>query len=98
MEARINFIEREMKVIQQFPVIGIHQMAINYWAVAEICRQGIQDNEKVLAELLTENPVTESEFEEFQDILNTITSHIVFCEKTLYDVKIALNDIAWALN
>lgn len=98
MEARRNLTAREIKIMEQFPVIGMHQMAVNYWAAAAMCRQGIQNSEKVLAELLTENPITESEFEEFQEVLNEMISHVVFCEKTLYDVKIALNDIAWALN
>jgi hypothetical protein len=99
MKAKSKFTTHELKIMEQFPLIGVHQGAVNMLTAITLCRKGIKDSEHIIVELLeSSSPVTPSEFEEFQVVLNSMIDHAVFCENSLYEAKVALDEVKWALN
>jgi hypothetical protein len=99
MKAKSKLTAHELKIMEQFPLIGAHQIAVNMLTAITLCRRGIKDSEHVIVELLeSSSPVTPSEFEEFQVVLNSMIDHAVFCENSLYEAKVALDEVKWALN
>jgi len=99
MKAKSKLTAHELKIMEQFPLIGVHQIAANMLEAIALCRSGIKESEHMIAELLDgPSPATSSEFEEFQVILNSMVTHTAFCENSLYEAKVALDEVTWALN
>lgn len=99
MKAKVKFTARELKIIEQFPLIASHQIAVNMLDAITLCRKGIKESEHVITELLEgPSPETYEEFEEFQMVLNSMITHTAFCENSLYEAKVVLNEVKWALN
>lgn len=99
MKAKSKLTARELKIMKQFPLIASHQIAFNMLEAITLCRKGIKESEHIIAELLEgPSPETSEEFEEFQVILNSMVTHTAFCENSLYDAKVALDEVKWALN
>jgi hypothetical protein len=99
MKAKSKLTAHELKIMEQFPLIGVHQIAANMLTAISLCRSGIKESERVIVELLeSSSPTTSSEFEEFQVILDSMIDHATFCENSLYEAKVALDEVTWALN
>jgi hypothetical protein len=100
MKPKGHFTNHELKIMDQFPLIGAHQVASNMLEAILICKAGIKDNNQLLSTLLNlEMDLTNLDIiEENLSHISRLSDHIAFCESTLYEAKAALNKLSHYLN